>query len=57
MKNKLIVVKEHINRNRGRYGIAAGFTACFMLNQHAVSEWNKFLDEKGLTEEYYLPED
>lgn len=56
VKQKAISVKNHVTRNRGRYGVAIGFTAGLALNRRNVRVWNEFLEEKGLTDEFYLPE-
>lgn len=55
--NKLIAVKNHVHRNRGKYAFAAGFVSCFAITQHARNEWNEFLDAKGLLDEFYSPEE
>lgn len=56
IKTKASSVKNHVNRNRGKYGLAIGFTAAVAINRQAVKGWNEFLEEKGLTDEFYSPE-
>lgn len=58
-KKRVSTVTTHVYRNRGRYCFAAGAaTTVYVLNKtDRVSEWKAFLEEKGLTAEFYLPED
>lgn len=62
MRDKLSSVKErvspvanHVYRNRGRYAFTAGAVAAtYVLGKRdRVAEWNQFLEEKGLTDEFY----
>lgn len=56
-KNKVVSARNHVSRNRGRYGILAGLTLGLALNRVAVNSWNEFLEEQNLTDEFYsLPE-
>lgn len=57
LTNKLTSVKNHVARNRAKYGFAAGFITCYAIAYNAKKQWDEFLDEKGLTEEFYTPED
>jgi hypothetical protein len=63
MKDKLASAqrkaKNHVVRNRGRYGYIAGFTSAMLLTHKLdrVGQFNAFLEEKGLTAEFYTPED
>lgn len=55
LKNKTI---NHVNRNRGKYGIVAGSGATlYVLNKlDRVAKWNEFLEEHDLTDAFYSPE-
>ena len=57
MNQKLNNVKNHIHRNRAKYAVAGTLTACLALQITAARQWNTFLDEKGLKEEYYADVD
>lgn len=57
MNDKLTAVRNHVSRNRAKYAFVAGFAACFAMTQGARSQWNEFLDEKGLTDEFYSLEE
>jgi hypothetical protein len=63
MKNKLSStsqkVKGHVVRNRAKYAYVAGFITASTMHYKIdrVSQWNAFLEEKGLTSEFYNPED
>lgn len=57
LKDKVISVKNHVIRNRGRYCFIAGAATGIALNQKSIQGWNEFLDEKGLAEEFYQPEE
>lgn len=50
--------KKHIVRNRAKYAFIAGAaTATITLNKlDRVADFNAFLEEKGLTDEFYKPE-
>lgn len=55
LKNR---VTTHVTNHRAKYAFVAGFVSCgtLLYKMDRVSEWNKFLEEKGLTEEFYAPE-
>lgn len=57
MPKKITAIKEHLHRNRAKYAFAAGFLACYAITNRARNEWNEFLEERGLTDEFYLPEE
>lgn len=57
LTTKLTSVKNHVSRNRGKYAFAAGFLSCYAITNGARKQWNEFLDEKGLTDEFYAPEE
>lgn len=50
--------KTHIVKHRAKYAYVAGFTTAVVLQKKIdrVSQWNAFLEEKGLTDEFYRPE-
>jgi hypothetical protein len=51
-------VLNHVTRHRAKYAFVAGATtATIVLNKmDRVAQFNAFLEEKGLTDEYYTPE-
>lgn len=57
LKNRVSTIEHHIFRYRGRYGVTAGAVAAVVvLNKvDRVSEWNEFLIEKDLFDEFYHP--
>lgn len=57
MKKNLNLVKNTVVRHRGTIAFVAGFAVCFAMTNTARNQWNEFLDEKGLTDEFYSPED
>jgi len=56
LKSTAISVQNHVNRHRGLYGFATGAITMYAINRTAVAQWNEFLEEKGLTDEFYCPE-
>lgn len=58
LKQRTSTVATHVYNRRGRYGFIAGSAVTLIaLNKvDRVSEWNAFLEEKGLTAEFYTPE-
>ena len=58
IKERASTVRKHVVDRRGRYAFIAGsaltFVALHKLDR--VSDWNAFLEEKGLMEEFYTPE-
>lgn len=57
-KKRASAVATHIHARRGRYGFIAGsaVTLVALNKMDRVSQWNAFLEEKGLTAEFYTPE-
>jgi len=53
MKKNLNLVKNTVVRHRGTIAFVAGFAACYAMTNAARGQWNEFLDEKGLTDEFY----
>lgn len=59
MKNKITsasqTVKNHVVRNRAKYAFVAGATSTvYVLNKtDRVAQFNDFLEEKGLLDEFY----
>lgn len=51
-------VKNHVVRNRAKYAYVAGVITCSTIHYKfdRVTQFNAFLDEKGLTAEFYNPE-
>ncbi len=46
-----------VERNKIKLTVAATTVVCYKIHAHSVREWNTFLAEKGLTDEYYSPVD
>jgi hypothetical protein len=53
-------VQDHIDRHRMKYAFAAGSASTafvlFKFDRSRVASWNTFLEEKGLTDEFYNSE-
>lgn len=50
-------VKNHVHRNRGKYGIAVGVIAGLAILANARSQWDEFLDEQGIDHrDFYTPD-
>lgn len=49
--------KDHVAKHRAKYATVATAAVCYKVHRHTVVQFNAFLEEKGLTAEYYLPED
>lgn len=54
---KIKNVRNHVSRNRTKYGFAAGFIAATAIHIKAAKQWNEFLDENDLTDQFYNEED
>jgi len=54
MKNKIISVKNHFDRNRFKYGVATGLSAGLWLVQRNAAITNEFLQEHDLFDEFYV---
>jgi len=52
-------VKNHVVRNRAKYAYVAGFASAVVptTKLDRVGQFNDFLEEKGLLDEFYRPED
>ncbi len=49
-------IKNHVSTHKAAYVAGAVAVAAIALQQRNQKVFNEFLDEKGLTEEYYTPE-
>jgi hypothetical protein len=60
-KETLTRTGEFVSKHRVRIAVATTAVittaACVALNRSAVKQWNEFLDEKGLKDEFYNSED
>lgn len=50
MKTKIVALKNHVVRNRGRYGFVAGFSTAAYIHVVYAQQLNEFIEEQGLTE-------
>jgi hypothetical protein len=50
-------IKNHVATHKAAYVAGAVAIAAIALQQRNQKDFNKFLDEKGLTEEYYFMSD
>ena len=57
MNNKIKSVKNHIQKHRVKYAVAATVTTCAALHFATVNQWNAFLDDHDLRDQYYIDED
>ena len=57
MKNKFNSIRNHFYRHRFAYGVATGLTAAGYLAMKRADEWNEFLEEHNLLDEFYKLED
>lgn len=53
MKETLITTKNLVVKHRAKIAFTAGFIACFAVTQSARNDWNEFLKEQNLFDEYY----
>lgn len=53
MNEKIEAARTHIRKHRAKYAAAVTLVTCLVVHRLAVNEWNEFLDEYDLTEEYY----
>lgn len=53
LKDKLVSVKNHVFRNRGKYSAIATLTVCTALHTAQVKEVDGFLKEHNLFDKYY----
>ena len=56
IKNTLTTIENHVATHRAKYATAVTAITAFALSRRAVKQWNEFLEEKGLLDEFYLPE-
>lgn len=56
MNNHANTVKQFVHRNKNALVVAAIATTVIVLQHKGIKSLNAFLDEKGLTDEYYIPE-
>lgn len=57
MKTKLSNIKKHFVTHKTAYAVLGTATICLAINQRALREHDAFLEEKGLLQEYYAPEE
>jgi hypothetical protein len=57
LKTKLARTKKFVSDHRVAIAVAVTLTACAALQVRNQKVLNEFLEEKGLLEEYYTPED
>ena len=57
MKSKLTSIKNHVVKNRFKYGVATGLTAGMYLAIRCSAVHNEFLKEHGLYDEFYAVEE
>lgn len=53
MREKIENLKNHIHRNRGKYGVATGIAISGYLAVKRAEQWNEFLQEHNLYDEFY----
>jgi hypothetical protein len=46
-------VKDHVVKHRAKYAVAATAAVALKLQFRTANQFNTFLEEKGLLEEYY----
>jgi hypothetical protein len=49
-------VKGFVSRHKVGLAFGAGVGTMYLLNRTSIKEWNNFLAEKGLTDEFYKGE-
>lgn len=52
-KNKVVLTANHIHRNRAKYAAAVTAVTVGALVVRNQREFNEFLEERGLLDEYY----
>ena len=50
---KIDALKQNVRANRALYSAGVTFALCLALHIRVTQNWNKFLDQHGLTNEYY----
>lgn len=53
MKNPIVPTIKFVRRHRVAIAVVATTTVCAYLHQSTVKEWNGFLEDKDLYNEYY----
>jgi hypothetical protein len=53
MREKLTILKNHVSRHRAAYAAGATATAAGYLFVKRAQEWNEFLKEHGVYDEFY----
>jgi hypothetical protein len=53
MRNKLNSIKNHVSAHRAAYAAGATATAAGYLMYKRAQEWNEFLKEHGIYDEFY----
>lgn len=51
--NKLKTLQNHIYRNRAKYAAATTLAVCVAIRLHSAKEWNAFLEDHNLLDEFY----
>lgn len=54
--NKLSTAKKFVARHRVAIAVTGTAIICLSLHRHSMQSFDAFLDEKGLTEEFYTGE-
>jgi len=49
--------KQFVSKHRVAIAVVTTATLCLAINKRAMREHDLFLEEKGLLEEFYTPED
>jgi hypothetical protein len=53
MRSKMQSVKYHLLRHRFKYGVATGIAVSGYFIYKRGQEWNEFLNEHGIYDEFY----
>ncbi len=57
VKSKAVSVKNHVDRNRGKYAVLVTASVFIYLQSQASKQWTEFLVEKGIDPmEFFVPE-
>lgn len=60
MRDKIFVtrirVQYHIQKHRAKYAVAATAATAYAISRKSVNDWNAFLVEHNLVDEFYAPE-
>lgn len=55
-KKTFVSTKKFVYKHKIAIAFVAGATAGLAINRRSIRDWNAFLEERGLTAEYYTPE-